>query len=315
MFKKGKTNSFKLLILIASLMSLFLLAAVSPTLGNDLAVYYKLDQLSGPRWDSHGQVHLTEVADEHLGFRTNGAILKATDHVTTTEQYLHSTYNPAFGIGGDNFGDDFTISLWFRAKAAHQHRIISKGFVTHGVDYELGVDNTNNLYFKYTGDSGTVYTMTTTAEPRNGDWHHIIIKMDSNKNFTMKFDNSIVKATTALEFIKNRNSDFTIGRSSTAVLSPFLCACNIDEVAIFKRATTNEEDTYLYSKPSYEDIIMLSSPYAWTIDLPTGNGIIFMSADAGQVIIATCLLAMLALMLFDQSVKITRIVTKEREDR
>lgn len=84
-------------------------------LTDSLVSYWKLDETSGTRADSHGAYHL---ADKNTVGYTTGKVGNAASHVAANTEYL---YNTSFA---DLSGLDWTLAFWVKANAQVNASII-----------------------------------------------------------------------------------------------------------------------------------------------------------------------------------------------
>lgn len=212
-------------------------------LTDSLISYWKLDEASGTRYDSHATNHLTD--NNTVGSAT-GKINNAANFNDSSSEYLSRDTNSDLESGDI----DWTISCWVYAETGSQsyndHIFVSKDMIG---DREYVVGYTEYESWGYIAQFNGI-TVTTG---------------DTNIN-TMKF---IVAwhdaATNTLNIQINNGTIFSIGTGGVygaAGAAPFRIGSRnytgsegynkglIDEVGFWKRVLTSQERTLLYNSGS-----------------------------------------------------------------
>lgn len=203
----------------------------SPLL-TDLVSYWKLDESTGTRVDSHGTNHLT---DHNTVGSAAGKIGTACAFASTASQYLsYPDTNPL----GD---EDWTQAVWFkRASPTLDQMIFSKDAAT-GRSYWL--ESMNPLTFSCPA-AGVNVSVPGMAPDLN--WHYVVIWHDAAANtLNIQADGGPVTSVASAPFNITATPVHFGSRAYVGYEGYFDGL--IDEVAIWRRVLTAEERTALYN--------------------------------------------------------------------
>lgn len=202
---------------------------------DNLVSYYKLDEASGNRADSHGANTLTDV--NTVGSAT-GIINLGGDFESGNNEYL-STTTP-FTTATTNF----SVSLWFKPESIGAYQsIIQNGrqanfwniLVTSGGVFEFFEDNIVEYASSSTLSAGVMY-------------HLVCIKTGDGANNISFYVNGSASGTASAGSISTPTTAGYIGVYTTTGSSfQYYTDGIIDEVGFWSRAITSTEVTSLYN--------------------------------------------------------------------
>lgn len=213
-------------------------------LTDSLISYWKLDEASGSRDDSHGTNHLTDNGSVGSG---TGKIGTAADITTTT--YLSCADNAALSTGDI----DFTISVWCKADSfsGAYGQVLSK-WSTDDANNEYLIDYTSDTTqtFRFGVRSGTTFgSVSWSSSASTATWYHIVAWHNATSNEILISVNNGTPVSAAWSIgVNDGDSTFMIGALggfSGNVESHFDGL--IDEVGFWKRVLTSDERTSLYN--------------------------------------------------------------------
>jgi Concanavalin A-like lectin/glucanases superfamily len=212
---------------------------------DNLVSYYKLDEASGNRADSHGSNTLTDV-NSVLG--VTGKINNGADFETSSTQSL--TITDASQSGLDITGS-MSLSFWMNLETAipsagNQYEIASKtAFASgnYGWDlYLLNQGGAQRLYFAQSAN-GTSFTQPFWSfSPSTSTWYHIVVVQTVGTNVELYINGTSQGTGSAVASNFNNNGNFYLARGFSNNLDGIL-----DEFGIWSRALTSAEVTSLYN--------------------------------------------------------------------
>lgn len=200
-------------------------------LTDGLISYWKLDEASGTRNDSHGSNHLT---DNNTVASATGIINSAADFEADNSEYLSHTDNTDLSTGDI----DFSLSFWVKAETLSGFPVpICKG------------DNGDREYILYFSSGVPQWevngsTVSWGAALSTGTWYHIVVWHDSVSNLVGIAVNNGTPVT-ASDGSGGRDTirDFWIG---TSLNQSLYWDGLIDEVGFWKKVLSSGEITSLY---------------------------------------------------------------------
>lgn len=214
--------------------------AASPLL-TDLVAYWKLDEASGVRGDSHGTSPLT---DNNTVGSAAGKLGNAASFVAANSEYL-STNSDALNISGA-----LSISLWVRPASASASELLIGGysiagapFSGYGIGNGVGTGNSGKWTI-WTGGTGGSDWKKSVANVAANVWTHLVVTIDASGNGVLYINGS--QDTTFSSFPVAAYSGLRALGSNSGGTSSFFSG-RIDEVGIWKRLLTSEECTLLWN--------------------------------------------------------------------
>jgi len=205
-----------------------------------LISYWKLDEASGTRVDSHGTNDLT---DNGSVASTSGVIGNAADFDSDSLSHANNSDLQTGDI-------DFSISFWFQVKA--------HGFYCYLLSKESGSEREYGLYFDGNGGSsldlvwegfgyaggGNPFSLHWSAPIGTGSWHHCVVWHDSVANQVGICIDAGTPVTASLSTgVYASSAPFTVGNHGSDNRYFYGYA---DEVGFWKRVLTSQERTDLY---------------------------------------------------------------------
>jgi len=249
--------------------------AISTALTNNLISYWKLDEASGTRYDSHGT---NDLADNGTVTSATGKLGAAGDFEVDNIEYLSIASNSSL-----NTGDiDFTFSAWVRLESKGANRfIIAKDHITSGQrEYALYYSSVADRFrfeLHSATDSATNVTANALGSPALSTWYFIVAWYDSAADMMyIQVNNGTVNSAAKGTLQAGSSAEFRIGaRQYTGLVQPFDGL--IDEVGFWKRVLTSDERTQLYNSGS-------ALPYPFDGSLPpyTSGWADFYMRDTGS---------------------------------
>lgn len=199
----------------------------------NLISYWKLDETSGNRADSHGANTLT---DNFTVGNTTGKISNAADFIDTNTEFLSVADNADFSYSG---AEDRSISLWFKPDSVSGvNTIISKWANSTDQEYILYTNGTSLVLGVL--QQGAEVTKTSIAV---GTWYHVVITMNSSKFVQMYVDAVSAGTKTSTGTVAGTTSELRIGQNSNTNYYDGA----VDEVAFYTRILSAGDVTDLYN--------------------------------------------------------------------
>ncbi len=223
-------------------------------LTDSLISYWKLDEASGSRADSHGSNTLTDNLS--VGSGTGLVYGTVADFEIDTQNWLSRADNSDLSGG---VGKSFTVAAWVKFESLGQNiGVLGKGLNGSGFEYMLFFNNgTERFRFRVT--SATAEADATLvdqgggagggAAPTTGTWYLVIVDHDAPNDLigiASSVDGISTKYTAAYSAdVWDSTGDFNIGRTSSYF--PSYCDGLIGPVMFWTRVLTSQERTDLYN--------------------------------------------------------------------
>ena len=212
---------------------------------DNLEAYWKMDEASGARADSHGSNNLV---DNNTVTQATGKIVSAGQFTTANSEYLNLADNASLSVGDI----DFTWIGWMYLDATGVNRtMVSKGAtgaaasIAYLIYYSTGDDR-----FKFwVGDNAThsaIVLANNLGAPSTAAWYFIVAWHDATANtINIQVNNGTVDSTAYTYGSYDDGDEFCMGKFSTQA-SAYMDG-RIDEVGFWKRVLTSTEKTDLYN--------------------------------------------------------------------
>jgi len=226
------------------------LADTGGTLIANLVSYWKLDEISGTRFDSWGNNDLTDVntVTSNSGVRGEAAQFTAT-LVRNDEERLAIADNVDVSVGDI----PFTFVAWVRLDQSSKNlAIFSKGDTGATREYLLFYDNSVDRFaWGVTGPGGEAIRVVADnfggLDGRNpNSWYFIIVWHDSaNNQIGIQVNNGIANTIAHSGGVVDNTSSFNIG--AWLDLGDFEWDGRIDEFGFWKKVLTSQERSDLWN--------------------------------------------------------------------
>lgn len=223
-------------------------------LTDNLVSYWKLDETSGTRSDSHGSNNLTD--NNTVTYTASGKINNAGTFTAANSEYLSITDASQTGL---DITTDLTISAWMYITSAptsgNEYTLVSKlsgSSSSYGLRYFNNGGTLQLAAFMYDSSAPTTninYNKNVTLS--TSTWNHIVYTFKSSTSTAEFYVNgsSIGTVTDAsANDINNSTAKFTIGAAFEGA-NRFMNG-NLDEIGIWSRVITSGEVTSLYNSGS-----------------------------------------------------------------
>lgn len=229
--------------------------------------WWKLDEESGTRVDSHGSKNLS--AQNSPGYATGKLGNGMDSESSSTAQGAY--HNDS--LGAETNGD-FSISFWIKPESHGDMRSVIHSKTDsdwENGDWIIFQENYDDLfvYFRY---GGTWIGWKKTSVFTNGTWRHVVVTANAARSsITIYTDSSSGKSSDS----RALNSGFSTGFRIAAGSSTDRSRCYdgiLDEVAIFDTILTQDQVDLLYNSGSGLSYEIASSPdeahYTYTPEAP-----------------------------------------------
>jgi len=213
-----------------------------PTLTDNIISYWRLDEASGVRVDSHGSNDLTDNNTVLFG---DGIIGNGADFEADNSEYLSHADNASLSTGDI----DFAFTLWFKLESKTDlDAIISKNSSANAADteYTLDLGDGSGIRWITGGVGSTVATETEIGDPALDTLYFAYMYHDATANeigISLN-DGTVFTAATGANVVPDTTGSFIIGNLTT--LSRYLDGI-ADEVGFWKKVPTADEITFLYN--------------------------------------------------------------------
>lgn len=220
-----------------------LLAPVGSPILTGLQAYWKLDETSGTRIDSHGSNNLTDV--NTVGSNT-GIISNAADFVAANQEALTITDNAALSCADI----DLTVWGWFYLNAVgiQFYGFFSKWDAGAGVgtlEYRLVFQN-NVLFWQVSGN-GSTSTSVTRGFSTATTWTFFCVQHDATNNLIkISLNNDAFTTAAHTTGIFNGVNDFQLGHFGNVAGTGHLNG-RLDEIGFTKALLSADNITSLYN--------------------------------------------------------------------
>ena len=218
------------------------------SLTGGLVSYWKLDESSGNASDSVGSKTLTNTSATYSsGVINKGAVFNGSAYLTNTSTFF-----------ADASG---SISIWFKTSISGTPGtcIFSQSITTANTRFVIFPSTASNgdVYFDITVSGIQQLTFYTTGlSLADGNWHHLVITMDSGGNKIYKDGVQVVSGTTYQvgtsatqkwfsAFTANHLDIGATNYNNAGYISKF--NGSVDEVGVWNRSLTADEVSKLYS--------------------------------------------------------------------
>lgn len=218
---------------------------------NGLISFWKLDETSGTRVDSHGSNDLTDnnTVGSAAGIINNGA-----DFELSNSEYLNIA---DAAQGGLDLTGDFSVSGWIKIESDSENYrfIVSKtdfGVSPQKLSYTVSISDTNKLRLS-NSSSGTseISKQTTTSFLASEGFMHFVVTFDSSAGVAKFYKNgTYLTGEDGTGFSTggvNNDVDFLMGSILNNGIPELFFDGIMDEVGVWNRVLTADEIVSLYN--------------------------------------------------------------------
>lgn len=243
---------------------------------DNLVSYWKLDETSGTRADSHGSNNLT---DNNTVTQATGKIGNCADFEFSNSEYLSIA---DASQGGLDITGDMSVSFWVKVESlpgSANYKILSKWGASNG-SYMVGYRDASGtpkirLDLYDNGDGSTNVPVDWTYTLTVGTWFHVVITSDVGVSDTISelFINGSSQGTgthTGVNSIFSGTGPFNLG--AYGGIDGYYDGL-LDEVGIWSKVLSGTEVTELYNSGSG-----LAYPFSTSSSIKTINGLLMMGA-------------------------------------
>lgn len=217
-----------------------------PSLLHGMVSHWRMDELSGIRFDSHFTNHLPVTPS---GFVTN-VTGKVTNFITGSVSnaidfqggYLELA--PGHWITPSNaFGTTFTFAGWALLDSVLGEQAFISQFEGAVGGYVIQTSTTNLIF--YVDGTGALDSITANIFLQTGTWYFFVAWHDSALDtINIQINNGIIASKSHTDGIVSPNGNFTMGNQNS---SPRPMNGRLDSVSYWRRALSTEERTALYN--------------------------------------------------------------------
>lgn len=217
---------------------------VDSSLLTGLVAYWKLEEVSGTRSDSHGTNHLTD--NDTVGQNT-GKVGNCAETFQVIGEYLGVASNAALQMGDI----DFSVACWIflDAFSINQARLIQKGVLISAstTEYVLCITNTSSVQWHVSNGTTIAVAELPSAPFATGTWYFIYAEHDAAADeIRLSFNNGSFTTAAHAGGAQVAENEFSLlGRSGGTGNDG-----RMDEVGIWKRKLTAGERASLYNAGS-----------------------------------------------------------------
>ena len=210
-------------------------------LKDSLVSYWKLDEASGTRFDSHGSNDLTD--NNTVGSAT-GKIGNCASFIAANSEYLSHADNADLSAGDI----DFTFGCWVYFDTIGTFPfIVNKGWGDgSGWIIYVRIDDSNKLWFSCNADANTVKS----AAVSTATWYHVVVRHDSVNDLIKITLNGTTTSASYSGGVTDDAELFILGGAT------FFLNGKIDEAFWAKRCWSDAEIDEIYNSGnglSYDD--------------------------------------------------------------
>lgn len=206
--------------------------------------YWKLDEASGNRADSHGA---NTLSDNNTVLSATGKLNSAADFERGNSEFLSCADNASLSVGGTSW----TFSAWINLESntALMAVLAKVGANDHEYDLIVRGDLDGIARGRVTSASGFANVVTVTGTSpgalSTGQWYFLVYWLDiSAQTLNLQINNGTVNSVACTHQSYDSTAQFRIGDSAT---NNFFFDGLIDEVGFWKRVLTTQERTDLYN--------------------------------------------------------------------
>ena len=226
--------------------------------------YWKLDETSGTRNDTHGTNHLTDnntvtsagvlrgnnFTDNNTVTQATGIISSAGQFTAANSEYLSILDNTFISVGDI----DFTWSMWVYLDTKPSQMGIMGKFNSSGTSEEYALDYIGDATDRitcrvYNGSTRTVLNADTFGSPPATTWFFVVYWYDATANtLNIQVNNGTVDS--VANSTGSQNTAFALAFGRYGEYNGVYYNGRIDEAGFWKKVLTAQERTDLYNSGS-----------------------------------------------------------------
>ena len=226
---------------------------------DNLIAYWRLEEASGQRNDSHGSLHLTDT----------NTVSSASGKVGTCASFAQVNSEALVRPGDDaelslSADQAFTIQAWVSLASLATMVVLSKDEESEpNSEYQLQYDDSVNRFVFFVWDASAALNIVQSfGQATSVDtWYHVICGHDpANDVLFLSVNNVSLHTDPHTGGTRDTGATFRLGATQAA---GFRWNGLMDEVAFWKRVLTTDEITWLYNAGngrSYADLAPSASP-------------------------------------------------------
>lgn len=197
--------------------------------------YWKLDESSGTRIDSHGANDLT---DNNTVTSAAGIVAGAAQFESANSEYLSHADNAELSAGDI----DFSLTAWvYLDDISNDHAVIGKG--TTSVEYQIYYTDAERFVF-VVGDGVDSFFISDETPITGSTWYFVVAWRNAATDETfIQVNNGTVYSGAGPTTVLDGSENFVIGE----FLEADFMAGRIDEASFWKRILTTDERADLYN--------------------------------------------------------------------
>jgi hypothetical protein len=214
------------------------------SLFNDLLSFYKLDEVSGTRFDSVGDNDLTDIGTvtSNVGVVGSGA-----EFDLANLERLDAANSGVLAFGDE----DFTLATWVRLEDTINQGMINKWDSSAVRSYNLfylGSASRFQFSLSADGSAATNLQASTFGAPSQGDWNFVVAWYDATANLMsiQVNDGTVDTAAHTGGAFKHNAELFRLGKTNVGATDRYLTG-GLDAVGVWNRILTGTERTQLYN--------------------------------------------------------------------
>ncbi len=212
------------------------------TLDVGLEAYWKLDELSGTRFDEKAS---NDLADNNSVGNNTGQVSNAAQFVRANSTYLNIADNAALSTGDI----DFAFACWVyldTINPGNDMRILGKGPAAGTREYTLDFEDSTDKFVFQVGGSGLARADSFGALS-TGTWYFVVCEHDSVANtVSIQVNNGTIDSTAFVGGPSDTAGDFRMGINENTQSFSALGG-RIDEAGFWKKTLIAQERTDLYN--------------------------------------------------------------------
>lgn len=215
---------------------------------DNLIAYWKLDETSGDRADSHGS---NTLVDNNTVGSATGKINSGADFETSANEFLSIIDNTDLSTGDIDFSMSVWVNIESNSTSGNSRYIIGKHGSSGNFSYGLHLNNqAGTIRFRFlissNGTALAIVTANNLGAPSTATWYHIVAWHDSVNNLIgITVNDGTPNTSSHTTGCFDNTSPFNLGTINDTASNCFDGI--IDEVGFWKKVLTPSEITQLYN--------------------------------------------------------------------